>query len=96
MLANLRRYGRPPERMIPEVAPATGDDTHSMILRKLLEGYQLEPEPVCDMCMMPLMLYRGRMLCVVCHWGEDGASCAEHGRGTGPSRQTRTGSTTRS
>ena len=42
---------------------------------------------VCDTCVMPLMLYRGRMVCVVCHRGEDGTMYAAHGGAKiGPAR----------
>jgi len=45
-------------------------DSTSIITKKLLEGYVLHRDS-CDKCVVPLMVYEGRVSCVVCKWEEE-------------------------
>ena len=55
------------------------DNTCNFIARKLPEEHQLEPGPVYDKYVMPLMLHQCHVSCVVCHWEEDEVVHAERG-----------------
>ena len=46
------------------------DGATGIIEKKLIEGYALHEE-MCDKCVSPLMVYKGRISCVVCEKDEE-------------------------